>query len=48
MIKKRHEHLDILINNAGIYMKPDPTLFYEQVTVGSGGYKDLSSFLADQ
>jgi hypothetical protein len=34
MIKKRHEHLDILINNAGIYMKPDPTLFYEQVIVG--------------
>ncbi len=48
MIKKRHEHLDILINNAGIYMKPDPTLFYEQVTVDPGGYKEMSSLLADQ
>jgi short-subunit dehydrogenase involved in D-alanine esterification of teichoic acids len=33
MIKKRHEHLDILINNAGIYVKPDTSIFYEQVAL---------------
>ena len=33
MVKSRHETLDILINNAGIYMKPDtssPQVFGEQ------------------